>query len=333
MKSSCWDELLELFLRENRNGKSPFVSGEAISSSLGISRTALWKRVNALRARGFVVEGERGRGYRLTASPDISAEELMCTVEGPLGKKVLFFQTVESTNDKAMGLASEGASHGTVVMAESQKRGRGRLGRKWASPGGANLYMSVILRPELPPRDAGLITLMGAVACASALRERIGLAVKIKWPNDLVFSGRKLGGILTEMRSEPDRILYAVVGIGINLNMKPSLFPGEIKETATSVLGETGRRMRRTPVAAAVLDAFSREIDGLRREGREPLMERWREMSSVLGRKVKASVGEKTIRGTAVDIDEEGCLLLRDAAGKLRRISSGDVALLRQGGG
>jgi BirA family biotin operon repressor/biotin-[acetyl-CoA-carboxylase] ligase len=263
LKASGADKVISFFLEAGREGNGPFLSGAALSAALGISRTALWKKVNSLRRRGFVIEAERGKGYRLLAFPDLSAEGLRASVRGGLGSEAVFYPSVGSTNDAALELAANGAAHGTVVVADCQEKGRGRLGRAWASPAGVNIHMSVILRPGIPPRGAGLITLMAAVASAYAIEGRTGLDVKIKWPNDLMASDRKLGGILTEMRSEPGRVLYAVAGIGVNVNMRPSGFPPGIRDTATSVLKETGTRHGRTPLAAAILDALSEELEAL----------------------------------------------------------------------
>ncbi len=323
-RSKTGDERLVKLLEK----ASGFVSGQEAGGTLGITRAALWKRINALRARGFNIEARRGIGYRLVEAPEFSAEGLKSSARGRLGRAMVFLDETGSTNDVAMGLAAEGAPHGTVVVAERQSRGKGRLGRRWVSPPGANIYMSVVLRPALHPRDATLLTLLSSVACAYAIIERTGLEVKIKWPNDIQVSGRKLGGILLETRAEPDVISYAVVGMGINVNMKASDFPASIKEIATSVLKETGRRHRRTPLAAAILNHMSDELKTLEKEGRKPLLKKWRELSSTLGMKVKVTEGEETLTGTAMGIDDEGRLILRLSNRKLRKISSGDLVMV-----
>lgn len=318
------DALLALF--ERAGG---FVSGEDAGRALGITRTAFWKKVNALRRKGFEIESRRGMGYRLLGTPEFSAEELSGLITGALGRKLLFLDETTSTNDVAMGLAASGEPEGTVVIAERQSRGRGRLGRRWVSPPGGNIYMSVILRPALHPRDATLLTLLISVASALALRETTGLDVRIKWPNDLQARGLKLGGILLETRAEPDLIAHAVVGIGVNVNMRASDFPASIRDIATSVLRETGVRHRRTPIAAAILNHMAVELSALKKEGRGQLLKKWRELSSTIGREVRVAEGAETFEGTAMDIDDEGRLLLRLPSGRLRRISSGDLAVVR----
>jgi BirA family biotin operon repressor/biotin-[acetyl-CoA-carboxylase] ligase len=311
-----------------------FVSGSELGRALGITRAALWKRINSLRQKGYTIEAQRGKGYRLVKSPDLSAEELKACVRGGLGREVVFLDSVESTNDRAMELALRGSPHGTVVVADAQTKGKGRLGRKWASPPGRNLYMSVVLRPGIPPRDAALLTLMSSVACVTALKERTGLEAKIKWPNDLVVSAEeakeplKLGGILLEMKSEQDRITHCVAGIGINVNSKKADFPSQVRSIATSVYELTGRRTGRAKLAAAILDALAQELKSLGKEGRGPLLQRWRWMSATLGRRVKVTVGKETITGIAHNIDEDGSLLLETPEGT-RKMSTGDLTMLR----
>lgn len=322
------DERLVSLLLKNEGS---YLSGEALASSMGVTRAALWKRVNALRERGFVIEAERGRGYRLLEPPDLSAEVLRTYARGKLGREVIFYESLDSTNDTAMGLASGGAAHGTVVLADEQRKGRGRLGRRWASPQGRNIYMSIILRPGMRPREAALITLMAAVSAATAIREKTGLGAGIKWPNDLIAGGRKLGGILTEVRSDPDRVLHAVVGVGINVNMAQSDFPHSIRGSATSVFMETGKRHRRTPIVAALLGCLEGELERFTKEGRGPLLEEWRRLSSTLGKTVRVDAGDEEITGVALDIDDEGRLVLKAGDG-LRRISSGDLTMLREQG-
>lgn len=310
-------------------GRKSFVSGEEAARSLGVTRAALWKRINSLRRKGFAIESRRGLGYRLVETPEFSAEELRGLVKGPLGRRIIFLYETGSTNDAAMELAASGEPHGTVVIAERQTRGKGRLGRRWVSPAGENIYMSVILRPGLRPREATLLTVLSSVAACQALRETTGLDARIKWPNDIQVGDRKLGGILLETRAEPDVISHAVVGIGLNVNMPASHFPASIRDIATSVLKETGSRHRRTPIAAAVLDRMSEELEALPKEGRRPLLNKWRELSSTLGKRVRVTEGEETSTGTAMDIDDEGRLILRLPNRRLRKISSGDLATLR----
>ncbi len=216
-------------------GAADAISGERLAAQLGLSRAAVWKRVHRLQARGYVIEGSPRRGYRLLAVPDrLLAEEVLQGLKtrrftGP----VHHFETLDSTNDLAKQLAAQGAPEGAVVVAEAQTGGRGRLGREWNSPPGVGLYVSLVLRPMLPPMELPQITLTTAVAVVRAVRRVAGVAPGIKWPNDLLLDGKKLGGILTEMETESDRIRHVVVGLGLNVN-NPE-FPPELAATATSL--------------------------------------------------------------------------------------------------
>ena len=220
------DQGLAAVLQVLRGAADP-ISGEYLAAQLGLSRAAVWKRVHRLKAQGYVIEGSPRRGYRLLAVPDkLLPEEVLQGLKtrrftGP----VHHFETLDSTNDLAKELAARGAPEGTVVVAETQTGGRGRLGREWNSPPGVGLYVSLVLRPMLPPMELPQITLTTAVAVVRAVRRVAGVAPGIKWPNDLLFNGKKLGGILTEMETESDRIRHVVVGLGLNVN-NPGFPPG-----------------------------------------------------------------------------------------------------------
>lgn len=316
--------------------KDGFLSGEEMSERLGITRAAIWKKINALRDKGYEISGTTAKGYRLIKSPEFSVEELRTLVAGDFGKEIIFAESLESTNAFAMELAEKGAVHGTVVIADKQIKGKGRLGRTWVSPPKSNIYMSVILRPEIEPKDATLLTIMAVTACAHAIRNSTrnesfptGLNVKIKWPNDLMLSNKKLGGILTEMKSDPDRILFAVIGIGINVNSKAKDFPPDIQAIATSVREELGKAQSRTLLISGILKDMDHRHKVLIRAGRKPLLEEWKKLSATLGRKVKVTAGRETFIGVAENINDEGLLILRLASGSLKKISAGDVTMLR----
>ncbi|MEJ2695540.1 MAG: biotin--[acetyl-CoA-carboxylase] ligase [Candidatus Sulfobium sp.] len=307
-----------------------FLSGEKISSGLGITRAAVWKKIAALRAEGFVIEATPSRGYRLIQSPDLSGKEIMARVGGALWKEVLCYKSLDSTNEAAVSLClRNGPESGTVIVADTQEKGRGRLGRKWVSPPGLNIYMSIVLVPGVAPRDATLLTVLASVACAAALREKCGAAVSIKWPNDLMIKGKKAGGILTETRADPDRIAWAVTGIGVNVNMDPASFTGEIRRTATSIKAETGRYHARSGLIIAILEQFERSYGILLHEGRKPLIEQWRRLSCTLGRHVTVTARPRPISGFAENIDSEGMLLVRLPSGELKRIGAGDLTVTR----
>ena len=237
-------------------GAADPISGEYLATQLGLSRAAVWKRVHRLKAQGYVIEGSPRRGYRLLAVPDklLPEEVLQGLKTGVFTGPVHYFETLDSTNDLAKALAVQGAPEGTVVVAEAQTSGRGRLGREWDSPPGVGLYVSLVLRPMLPPMELPQITLTTAVAVVRAVRRVAGLAPGIKWPNDLLLNGKKLGGILTEMETESDRIRHVVVGLGLNVN-NPG-FPPELAATATSLALEAGRTFSRVNLLQAWLEEF-----------------------------------------------------------------------------
>lgn len=256
-------------------------------------------------------------------------EKLRSLIKGEIGRDVISLETVDSTNAFAVRLGGKGAAHGTTVIAERQTKGRGRLGRRWESPAGGNIYMSVILRPLMDMRDVTLLTIMAGVACCGALRNSTGLAVEIKWPNDLMVSGRKLGGILTEIRSSAGRVIFAVLGMGINVNTCLEDYPPEVRAIATSVMNETSKEQSVTLLATGILNELDRWYGILMREGRGPVLNEWRRFSSMLGGVVEVIVGEEAFRGVAEDIDDEGRLLLRLSSGELKNISAGDLKILR----
>lgn len=311
-------------------GGDGYVSGEKISAALGLTRAAVWKKIETLRQKGFVIEALPSRGYRLLRSPDLSVEEVLSGVKGEFWKYVRFYDTVGSTNELAASLsASKDLAPGTVIIADAQEKGKGRLGRRWLSPPGVNIYMSVILRPEMGPRDVTLLTLLSAVACAAAIRGESGIQASIKWPNDLMVSGKKIGGILTEVKTDPDRINLAIIGIGLNVNIEAAGFPKEIRDLATSLKAETGRRFPRSRIIVRILREMEYWFDVLETDGRKPLLAEWRRLSSTLGREVRVAAAGETIRGTAEEIDDEGMLIVRLASGVKKRISVGDVTVLR----
>jgi len=320
------EELVLGFLAE---AGDEFVSGEAISDKLGLTRAAVWKHVESLRAHGYRIDAMPARGYRLAEVPDrLSPLELRPLLNThDLGQVLHWYEELGSTSDRAKELADEGADHGTVVVAEAQTAGRGRRGRIWASPPRRNLYFSVVLRPELPPARAAELTLVASIALCDALRQA-GVQAGIKWPNDLLASGRKIAGILTELAAEPDRVQWVVVGAGVNVNARAEDFPEELRAGATSVLLERGQAAPRALLAAACFTALEEWLDRHAEEGFGPVREAWRERSVTLGREVIVKADGREIAGTAEDIDESGALLVRSRAG-VERILSGDVQLLR----
>lgn len=262
-------------------------------------------------------------------SDELSAEDIKTGIKGSIGREIFLYETVDSTNTIASKLAQEGVAEGAVVIADSQVRGRGRFGRSWVSPPGVNLYMSIVLRPEMEPKDATLITIMAGVACTIALRRVTGLHSTIKWPNDLMVSEKKLGGILTEIRIGQKRIEHAVTGIGINVNMDLDVLPDVVKEVATSIKMETGKLFSRTKIIQEILNEISNWYNVLKEKRHSELLSCWRQLTSTLGRKVEIILGNETLQGLAESITDEGMLIVRLPSGLSRIIQYGELTLLR----
>lgn len=321
------EEQILSFLAE---GGDDFTSGTALSDKLGMSRTAVWKHMETLRRLGYQIEAIASRGYRLTGVPDrltpLEVGPLLGTRE--LGRVLHFAESLPSTNARAFELASAGAAHGEVVIAEEQTAGRGRRGRAWASPAGKNLYLSVVLRPELAPQRAPELTLVAAVALAQTIADS-GLEAKIKWPNDVQLGGKKVAGILTELSSEPERVHFVVLGMGVNLNAAPADFPPEVAELATSLAAVRGVPVPRALFAAALLTRLEQWLEVHAQEGFSPVRAAWKGRSSTLGHEVLVRTERTELRGLAEDVDESGALLVRDAQGTVHQVLAGDVEQLR----
>lgn len=305
-----------------------FVSGAWLAARLGVSRAAVWKQVALLRSQGYVIESIRGKGYKLLGRPDTVTERELGRhlVTELFGRRLIAVATTGSTNDLAADAARGGAPEGTVVIAEAQTAGRGRLGRAWQSEPGLNLYMSVLLRPELGPAEAPRLSLLAGVAVAEAL-ETEGLEVAIKWPNDVLVGRRKIAGILTEMEAEADRVRAVVVGIGVNLNSTEDDFLPELRDKATSVLIESGRRADRPAFAARLLESFERHYRNFSRQGLAAVAADWNRRSCLDGQRVRVAQAGTTVEGLCVGIDSDGALLVKQGDGEPRRVVAGDVSL------
>ncbi len=246
-----------------------------------------------------------------------------------IGKEIVVYDEVESTNTIAYELLKEGYPTGTVVIADRQTKGKGRLGRSWISPAGKNIYMSFALRPNITPKYATLITLTSVVACTTALRRYSEIPVLIKWPNDMLIDHKKIGGILTEMKIEGEKIKAAVVGIGLNINMTENDIPEEIKEIATSLRLCKGEEFSRALLIAEIIKEFDKWYQLLEKKNRKTIIDRWMALSGTIGKQVKIILSDRELVGLAEAIDEEGRLIVKLQDGKYEKISAGDVTLLR----
>jgi BirA family biotin operon repressor/biotin-[acetyl-CoA-carboxylase] ligase len=317
------DEILQLL----RDRSPQFLSGEEISLRLKVSRTAVWKRIGRLRALGYVIEASTRSGYRLMGSPDLlTPSEIKPFLKTKwIGKAIHHFGTLDSTNAQAYRLALNGAEEGEVVISESQEQGKGRLGRQWFSPPFLNLYLSVVLRPKIPPYQASLITLMAAIATADAIRHFSGLLPLIKWPNDILLQDRKIAGLLNEIHSEIDRIHFVILGIGVNLNTDESMFSKNIRGTATSLRIEMGRTISRKAFLQVLLQELERWYSIFIHEGSPAILKAWRSRAHIKGRRVSVTSFGERLTGVAIDVDSDGALILETENGRRRRVVAGDV--------
>ena len=319
----------EKILNLLRLSHSGFLSGEELARKCGISRTMVWKHIKSLEREGFVLEAVPSQGYRITSVPDILLPNdvrhgLKTRV---IGREIHFFPETASTNTLAMEMAFKGAIEGTVVVAEMQTAGRGRLGRKWISPKG-NLYFSMILRPDIPMHKAPLITLMGAAAAASVIRKTCGLDAGIKWPNDILISGKKVSGLLTEMSAEQDRIRHLVLGIGVDVNVPPDELPPEIRTHATTLSEESGKKIDRNILLRELLAGLDHAYQVFLNDPSAILRE-WESLNVTVGNRVRISGAGETLEGLAQGIDYEGRLVMRLDDGTIRTVAAGDVTILK----
>ena len=282
-----------------------YISGQQICEQFQVSRTAVWKVMEQLKAEGYQIEAVRNRGYHLEKSPDVLGEAEIKSLLNTswAGCDVLYFPETDSTNTRAKRLGDEGAVHGTLVAADRQTGGKGRRGRRWESPAGSSIYMSILLRPDIPPDQAPMLTLVMAQSTAEAIRIRTGEEALIKWPNDIVINGKKVCGILTEMSTEIQWINHVVIGVGINVNTE--YFPEELTETATSIYLESGGKQQRSGLIA---EEYNRLLVNRDRE-------------------VKVLEPGNEYNGYAIGINETGELLIRTEDGQIREVYAGEVSV------
>lgn len=306
------------------------VSGEELSNALNVSRTAVWKHIKSLKDIGYRIEAVPSQGYRLVASPDIliPAEIAAGLTAARIGQRIICFRETDSTNEVAFKLAEEGAEEGTVVIAEKQRRGKGRLGRRWESPAGVNLYCSVILRPPILPMQAAQLTFLSSVAVASAISETTALRPAIKWPNDVLINGRKVAGLLNEMSAETEKVNFVVLGIGVNINMQLTQFPDDLRHPATSLAQEAGKAINRIEFTRNLLKTLDELYGSYLDQGYAHIREEWLARCDICGRKVKVSFQEREITGVALGIDDYGALLLQLSDGRVEKVLAGDVTIL-----
>lgn len=323
MQSSIRKQLLKIFSEAN----GEFLSGQTISEKLGCSRTAVWKHMEGLRNEGYELEAVRRLGYRIASKPDkVTANEIGLGLQTEfLGRTVYFEESVASTQQIAARLAYEGAAEGTIVVAEEQTAGRGRLSRKWHSPKGTGIWMSIILRPTVPVHQAPQLTLLTAVSVAQAIEKYTDLSVGIKWPNDILINGKKAVGILTEMQADPDKINAVIIGIGINVNQKQEHFAEDIQHIATSLAMEADKSFVRAELMQMIFLQMEKLYKEYLEHGFGVIKLLWESYAMSIGKEITARTIKQTIIGVAKGITADGVLLLEDQDGNVHHIHSADI--------
>ncbi len=323
----------EKLLARLKAQQGEWISGEQISNQIGISRSAIWKHINSLKSDGHQIQSAPKKGYCLSQAADLMlpAEIAAALRTQVMGRpELICLSKTDSTNLQAKARAAQGASQGTLVVAETQTLGRGRRGRAWFSPSGRNIYASLILRPGMAPAQAPQITLMAAVAMAKTLRQEVQLEANIKWPNDILINDKKIAGILTEISTDMDTVDYVVLGLGLNVNVSTQEIPADLRGIATSVLIEMGRPFPRIALLGALLNNIEQCYELLQKDGFAPIMAQWRRMSDIVGAAVNVDVFTTRYTGIVAAVDDDGVLILEDAQGRRHRIYSGDVTRLRR---
>ena len=311
-------------LRANPAG----VSGAQLAEDLAISRAAIWARIEELRRAGYEIEAGPHFGYRLVSSPDaLHADDLLARLGKTqvVGRDIRVFEETTSTNDVIEKLARDGVKEGVVVFAESQTKGRGRLGRKWTSPTRKGLWFSILLRPKLSPQETTQLTVASAIALRRAIKTVTGLAAEIKWPNDLLIGGKKVVGILTEMSAEVDRVRHVVLGIGVDVNQEE--FPAELRKIATSLKAEAGTEISRAELATEILRELDFDYARICGGKFSAVADEWEAGCATIGKNVSVQMGARLVRGRAEALDDDGALLVRTEHGHLERVIGGDVTL------
>ena len=308
------------------------VSSSDLCQKLKISRAAVWSHIESLRDSGFEIIASPHLGYQLISSPEqLIAEDLQSRLAGKtlIGRRIQTLQTTSSTNDEIEKAAQTGEAEGLVVFAESQNQGRGRLGRKWSSPTGRGLWFSVLLRPALTANECTQLTAAAAVSLVRAIRQSTGIRAGIKWPNDIQIKGRKVAGILTEMRAEIDHVRHVILGIGIDVNQTASDFTGELSSIATSLKLAFGKAVDRAQLAEQILRELDADYERILNHQFPLIAEEWAEHCTTIGKEVIVDVGPRRISGRAEALDESGALLVRTQHGRMERVIGGDVTLTK----
>lgn len=302
-----------------------YISGQALAKKAGVSRSAVWKQIKTLRRHGYTIESRHGLGYRLAGRTDLPVPWELARVlhTSFVGKQLVFRETADSTQNLAISLAGKPGSHGAVVIAEQQKSGRGRQKRKWLSPKGG-VWLSVVLKPTIPTARITLLPFVAALAACDAIKAT-GLDARLKWPNDVMISGKKVAGILLDISAEADQVNYAVIGIGINANIDSAAVSARLDGIkVTSISDELGRSISRLDLTKSLLENLERYYLEMEQRGPGAIIQKWKKNSDMLGRKIAVTQNGKTIQGVAADVNGDGSLLLHTDHGDVN-VVSGDI--------
>jgi BirA family transcriptional regulator, biotin operon repressor / biotin---[acetyl-CoA-carboxylase] ligase len=312
-------------LRQLRDAAG-FISGDHIAGKLGVSRTAVWKYMNQLERYGYDIDKSKGKGYRLVNTPDrLYAWEIdRYRTSAVIGSKIIHRENLDSTNSFAFSQAMGGEPEGTCVVAESQNKGKGRLGRKWSSPEGRNIYLSVILRPHVHPSVVYPITFLSSLAVSDTIAQLTGLKPALKWPNDVLVGPRKISGTLIELSTEADMVRFVVIGIGLNVNMEMKDMDREIRAKATSFLVETKKTYERPRVCGILLSNLEQYYGVFKNDGPRAICDIWEQKAQIRGKYLEINQMGEVYAGLAQGIDRDGAILL-DIDGTTKKILAGDV--------
>ncbi|MCM3091288.1 MULTISPECIES: biotin--[acetyl-CoA-carboxylase] ligase [unclassified Cytobacillus] len=325
MQSEIRNKLIDAFTTSDEK----YLSGQYLADLIGCSRTAVWKHIEELRKEGFELEAVRRKGYRIIKTPEkVTPDEIRLGLQTEtLGRQIHHEESVDSTQKIAHRLAYEGAQEGTIVIAEEQLSGRGRMDRRWHSPKSTGIWMSVILRPNIPPPKAPQLTLITAVAVVQAIEELTDLSPQIKWPNDILMNGKKVTGILTELQADADRIISIIIGIGINVNQQLDDYPDELKEVATSLSIEKGEKLSRAELIKILLGKLENLYKLYLEKGFYPIKLLWESYAVSIGKSLTARTITGSIYGKALGITDDGVLMIEDSSGKVHHVYSADIEL------
>lgn len=322
--SSTRNKLIQILSQH----QDTYISGQMMSDELNISRSAIWKHMNELKKDGYEIEGKANKGYRIISYPDkVSENTITWGLETSwLGKQVIHKETVPSTQRIAHELALDGARHGTIIIADEQTKAKGRVDKTFYSKKDQGIWMSMVLRPGIPPYLAPQLTLLTATVLANVMDQHANIKPQIKWPNDVLIDGKKVSGILTEMQAEQDKIVYVIIGIGINMNQQQADFPDTVKDHVTSLNMASGSNLEMVPFIQKLLQTFELKYNQFIDQGFNLVKQDWESYGFRLNERLEIKTGKEQWNGLFLGIAEDGALLAERESGKIEKIYSGEIS-------